>query len=135
MPLGKELGLGPGHNVLDGDPVGTQRSPTAAPPHLSADVYCGFVAKRSPISATAELLLPGRRRSTACISRVDRNSLNYDIRPITCRQSTNYIVRGYIKTHSTGRLSSGVQINQSINHCLWRPSSDVQERLTINTIY
>jgi len=24
MPLGKEVGLGPGHSVLDGDPVGTQ---------------------------------------------------------------------------------------------------------------
>jgi len=23
MPLGKEVGLGPGHIVLDGDPVGT----------------------------------------------------------------------------------------------------------------
>jgi len=40
MPLGKEVGLGPGHIVLDGDPVGTQR-PTAAPPHFSAHVYCG----------------------------------------------------------------------------------------------
>jgi len=29
MPLGKEVGLGPGHIVLDGDPAGTQ-SPTAA---------------------------------------------------------------------------------------------------------
>jgi len=40
MPLGKGVGLGPGHIVLDGDPVGTQR-PTAAPPHFSARVYCG----------------------------------------------------------------------------------------------
>jgi len=27
MPLGKAVGLGPGHIVLDGDPVGTQRPP------------------------------------------------------------------------------------------------------------
>jgi len=27
MPLGKEVGLGPGHSVLDGDRVGTQRPP------------------------------------------------------------------------------------------------------------
>jgi len=40
MPLGKEVGLDPGHIVLDGDPVGTQ-SPTAAPAHFSAHVYCG----------------------------------------------------------------------------------------------
>jgi len=29
MPLGKEVGLGPRHIVLDGDPA-----PTAAPPHF-----------------------------------------------------------------------------------------------------
>jgi len=46
MPLGKEVGFGPGHIVLDGDPA-----PTADPPPLTA-----IVAKRSPISATAELL-------------------------------------------------------------------------------
>jgi len=28
MSLGKEVGLVPGHTVLDGDPVGTQRSPS-----------------------------------------------------------------------------------------------------------
>jgi len=28
MPLGKEVGISPGHIVLDGDPVGTQ-PPTA----------------------------------------------------------------------------------------------------------
>ena len=53
MPLGKVVGLGPGHNVLDGDPVGTQPT-TAAPPHFRP---MPNVAKRSPISATAELLL------------------------------------------------------------------------------
>jgi len=49
MPLGKEVGLGPGHIVLDGDPA-----LTAAPPYLWP---MPIVAKRSPISATAELLL------------------------------------------------------------------------------
>jgi len=48
MPLGKDVGLGPGHIVLDGDPA-----PTAAPPHFRA---MPIVAKRSPISAIAELL-------------------------------------------------------------------------------
>jgi len=52
MPLDKVVGLGPGHIVLDGDPVGTQH-PTAAPPHFRP---MPIVAKRSPISATAELL-------------------------------------------------------------------------------
>jgi len=39
MPLGKEVGLGPGHIVLDGDPVGTQ--PPQQPSPLSAHAYCG----------------------------------------------------------------------------------------------
>ena len=32
MPLGKEVGLGPGHIVLDGDPVGTQPSHSSPSP-------------------------------------------------------------------------------------------------------
>ena len=52
MPLGKEVGLGPGHIVLDGDPVETQ-PPTTASPHFR---LMPIVTKRSPISATAELL-------------------------------------------------------------------------------
>ena len=47
VPLGKEVGLGPGHIVLDGDPV----HPTAAPPHFLAHVYCG----QTVISAIAEM--------------------------------------------------------------------------------
>jgi len=52
VSLGKEVGLGPGHIVLDGDPVGTQPL-TAAPPHFRPMT---IVAKRSHISAIAELL-------------------------------------------------------------------------------
>jgi len=48
MPLGKEVGLGPGHTVLDGDP---------APPQQPLATFrpMSIVAKRSPVSATAEL--------------------------------------------------------------------------------
>jgi len=51
MPLGTEVCLGPGHIVLDGDP--------APPPKKGAQPAPNFwpmsvVAKRSPISATAE---------------------------------------------------------------------------------
>jgi len=53
MPLGKEVGLGPGHIVLYGDPVGTQRPPQQPLPTFRP---MSIVAKRSPISATAELL-------------------------------------------------------------------------------
>ena len=54
MPFGVEVGLGPDHIVLDGDPV---------PPRKGAEQPLTFrpmsiVAKRLPISATvAELLL------------------------------------------------------------------------------
>jgi len=52
MPLDKEVDLGSGHIVLDGDPVGTH-SPTAALPHFRP---MSIVAKWSSISVTAELL-------------------------------------------------------------------------------
>jgi len=54
MPLGKEVGLVPGHTVLDGDPVGNQRPPQQPLPTFRS---MSIVAKRSLISATAELLL------------------------------------------------------------------------------
>jgi len=53
MPLGKEVSLGPGHTVLDGDPVETQPRQQPLPTFRPMST----VAKRSPISATAELLL------------------------------------------------------------------------------
>jgi len=42
MPLGTELGLGPAHIVLDGDPAPlTYIKGHSSPPPLSAHVYCG----------------------------------------------------------------------------------------------
>jgi len=72
MPLGKEVGLGPRHNVLDGDPA----APLDGKGHSSSKYGWGFVgagraacvrkprpmfivAKQSPVSASAELLLHG----------------------------------------------------------------------------
>jgi len=40
MPVGTEVGLGPGHNVLDGDPAPPKKGHS---PHLSAHV-CGQTA-------------------------------------------------------------------------------------------
>ena len=51
MPLGTEVGLGPGHIALDGDIAPPERG-TAAPTFRPTSI----AAKRSPISATAELL-------------------------------------------------------------------------------
>jgi len=54
MPLGMEVGLGPGDIVLDGDPapLPTERG-TVAPTHTFWPM--SIVAKRSPTSAAAEL--------------------------------------------------------------------------------
>jgi len=53
MPLCMEVCLGPGDTVLDGASAPTERG-TAAPHFLPMSI----VAKRSPISVTAEFLLP-----------------------------------------------------------------------------
>jgi len=42
MPLGMEVGLGPGDFVLDGDPVPSQKG--EKPSQFSAHVYCGQTA-------------------------------------------------------------------------------------------
>ena len=42
MPLGMDVGLGPGDFVLDGDPVPLPKK--GAPPKFSAHVYCGQTA-------------------------------------------------------------------------------------------
>ena len=50
MPLGIEVDLGPGNIVLDGDPApGRGTTPSFRP--------MSIVAKRSPISATTELVI------------------------------------------------------------------------------
>jgi len=54
MPLGTEVGLGPGDIVLDGDPARPQKG-HSSPSQFSAHVYCGQTV--APISATDELLL------------------------------------------------------------------------------
>jgi len=43
MKLGMEVGLGPGHIVLDGDPAPLPKRGTA-PPQFSAHVCCGQMA-------------------------------------------------------------------------------------------
>ena len=54
MPLVVEVGLGPGDVVLNGDPALHTPERDTADPHLSV---MSTVVKRSPISATDELLL------------------------------------------------------------------------------
>jgi len=56
LSLGAEVGLGPRNTVLDGDTAASTETGTAAPTFRPMST----VAKRSPISATAELLLHDR---------------------------------------------------------------------------
>ena len=44
MPLGTEVGLGPSHIVLDGDPVPLPKKGTEPSAQFSANVYCGQTA-------------------------------------------------------------------------------------------
>jgi len=60
MKLGTKVGLSPDHTVLDGDLASPTERGTAAPTFRPMST----VAKRSPISATAELLF-------LCLSGVD----------------------------------------------------------------
>jgi len=53
MPLSTEVGIGPGHILLDGDPASPTERGTAAPRSFRPMF---IVAKWSPISATAELM-------------------------------------------------------------------------------
>jgi len=53
MPLGTEVGLGPGHIVLDGDPA---PHPTKRCKAALTFQAVSIVAQRSPISTTAVFL-------------------------------------------------------------------------------
>ena len=53
MPLGTEVGLGPGHIVLHEDQAPPRKGVQQPPPHFWP---MSIVAKRSPIAATAEIL-------------------------------------------------------------------------------
>jgi len=60
MPLGTEIGLGPGDNVINRDPAAPPRNGYSSAPSFRA---MSIVAKWSPISANAELLLPAAFRA------------------------------------------------------------------------
>ena len=57
MPLVMEIGLGPGDIMLDGDPA-PPRNGHSSPPLFGPCLFqpMSIVAKRSPISLTAEFL-------------------------------------------------------------------------------
>ena len=54
MPLSPEIGLGPGHIVLDADRAPPSKG-AEQPPTFQA---MSIVAKRSPISAAVEFMFP-----------------------------------------------------------------------------
>jgi len=55
MPLGMEVGIGPGHTVLDGDPAPPLS--TGHSPQFSAHVYCGQTAgwRKMPLATEIDL--------------------------------------------------------------------------------
>jgi len=68
MPLGMEVGLRPGHIVLDGDPAPPKG---AQPPNFRP---VSVVVKRSPISVTAEHLLWDTERCKYAFSVINESS-------------------------------------------------------------
>jgi len=91
MPLGKEVGLGPGHIVLDGDPVGT-KPPTATHPHFRP---MPIVAKRSPISATAELLYSNNAKNLHHLTTHSTTVLPHKM-AIALRPQICYVISPYV---------------------------------------
>jgi len=85
MPLGMEVGLGPGHIALDGDLAPLQKGGTAAPTFRPVSI----LAKRSPVSAIGELLLltnSNKYRFTSNLKRLSFQKIAYHY----------YTCRGYI---------------------------------------
>jgi len=78
MPLGTEVGIDPGDNVLAGDPASPVEMGTSAPT-FRAFRPVSIVAKRSPVSATAERLLLESTRITGhgiLLRRITQNMRN-----------------------------------------------------------
>jgi len=60
MPLGKVVGLGPGHIVIDGDPCGDPAPPQQPLPTFSPYAYCGQTVGCIRIPLGTEVgLIPG----------------------------------------------------------------------------
>jgi len=116
MPLGMEVGLSPGHIVLDGDPVLPRKGAQQPPPPLFGPC---LLWPWSPISATAELLYLLGSRSTSALSTTSSvvhhyvycyeqktyylHSSKYEISSAICKHNaivnvTNYISIIFYKT-------------------------------------
>jgi len=92
MPLGTEVGLGPGDIVFDGDPAPLSQKDAQSPTFRPMST----VAKRSPISATAELLLVHEivRKFYAKSLRICPSD------PASC----GHCIRGYARSHFSAIL-------------------------------
>ena len=109
MPLGREVGLGQGHIVLDGDPVGTQ-PPTAAPPYFRP---MAIVAKRSPISATAELLSV---HVTVAVTRSSSDSSGIHYVPPVLQMTSYFCIRFHMAHLIVGN-DAGAMLKQVVKIC------------------
>jgi len=99
-----EVGLGPGDILLEGDPASPKERGTAVH-HSSVNVYCG---KRSPISATAELLLynkSDRTYKTYLTAVIKLHLCLYSVERCELFWRKPFILNGYIEY---GELKSGL---------------------------
>ena len=90
MALGTEVGLGPRHIVLDGDPASLPKRERSPPPQLSAHVHCGQTAGWIKMSHGTEVGWPMRH----CVSA---------LRCVTIRCGTLRCVNGSSLRHVAKR--------------------------------
>ena len=57
MPLGTEVGLGPGYFVFDGDPASQKKGHSPLPTQFLAHIYCGRTAgwMKTPLGTEVDL--------------------------------------------------------------------------------
>jgi len=108
-----------GHIVLDGNPAPPERDTAAPPPYFRP---MSVVAKRSPISATAKLLLVLPRASCMQYSLQWKFGILYFCRPKVCQKAGIFIVNFEIfrRLTPTDRTptDSSLRYRRYINHLL-----------------
>ena len=105
MPLGTEVGLGPGDITLDGNPSFSPKKRGTAAPHFSAHVYCGQTVAHA---ATAELLSQLLQHHRAVYHANPRQPIPPSVFFFSCfgRESFMIMIRGYF-TDLMSILSQG----------------------------
>ena len=118
MPLGTEVALGPGDIMLDGNPApprkGAQQPPTFRP--------VSIVEKRSPISATGELLLLQYTDKFDRLTDIEKESFRLARKAFTDSQCQNDAVSKFLSEDSSDRTPA---VSVSLKHVLGTQSVHV----------